>query len=304
MFNFEVKLGIIIFSIITAVFSTNTAYAQDWELYRPISSEAQLFDSHTEWLDSAILYWGNLKNKPIISKKYIQGLNRTQTLDHHTSASIQSLSATILSQLVQDGFTIQFQCIDEQCGSPKDWYSEFAPLSSDGSKKQKFILAIRNTRGSTDYGEFIQVYLNEIGCCVRSTWSYLDNTKLLSIDNINHQLNSSGKLILPATIFDNDSYTLSNAAKASLINLSGYLLEGKDKFWVVGHTDIRGSEDYNMKLSKQRAESVYQYLLDSGVSPTKISTKNLGPYAPIAPNQTAQGRLLNRRVELVIRISL
>ena len=65
-----------------------------------------------------------------------------------------------------------------------------------------------------------------------------------------------------------------------------------------GHTDSKGSTDYNQALSERRASSVAKYLLSKGVVEARIETVGFGEGTPIADNATAEGRALNRRVEL------
>jgi outer membrane protein OmpA-like peptidoglycan-associated protein len=67
---------------------------------------------------------------------------------------------------------------------------------------------------------------------------------------------------------------------------------------VEGHTDAIGSDAYNQSLSERRAAAVMDYLAGKGVSSAQLSAKGFGESAPIAANDTADGRALNRRVEL------
>ena len=67
---------------------------------------------------------------------------------------------------------------------------------------------------------------------------------------------------------------------------------------VAGHTDSRGSTEYNQGLSERRANSVAQYLLAKGVVAARIESVGFGENHPIADNSTEEGRSLNRRVEL------
>jgi len=69
---------------------------------------------------------------------------------------------------------------------------------------------------------------------------------------------------------------------------------------VIGHTDSRGSAQYNLALSEDRAQSVAQFFRDYGVYPGRIAAYGEGEIQPIATNATPQGRQQNRRVELVI----
>ena len=69
---------------------------------------------------------------------------------------------------------------------------------------------------------------------------------------------------------------------------------------VEGHTDNIGSEDYNQKLSDQRAETVRGFMVSQGVSPDIITAQGFGKSQPVVSNDTAGGRSKNRRVELVV----
>lgn len=67
---------------------------------------------------------------------------------------------------------------------------------------------------------------------------------------------------------------------------------------LTGHTDNVGSDEYNLQLSKQRAEAVAQYLISKGIAPARISVKGAGAASPIADNTTEEGRSKNRRVDI------
>lgn len=70
---------------------------------------------------------------------------------------------------------------------------------------------------------------------------------------------------------------------------------------VTGYTDSVGSDSYNLKLSKERAHSVVEYLIDSGIPRSQfVSVAGAGESNPVASNQTPEGRALNRRTEILI----
>ena len=73
---------------------------------------------------------------------------------------------------------------------------------------------------------------------------------------------------------------------------------------VLGHTDAIGTDAYNIALSRRRAESVMAALAARGVNPAQLSEVAIGKRQPIAPNDTAAGRALNRRVEFLISPAL
>ena len=66
------------------------------------------------------------------------------------------------------------------------------------------------------------------------------------------------------------------------------------------HTDSRGSDDYNFKLSDNRAKSVMDYIISQGISQSRITSHGYGETKPVASNETDAGRQLNRRVEFKI----
>lgn len=75
---------------------------------------------------------------------------------------------------------------------------------------------------------------------------------------------------------------------------------GKTHLTIVGHTDSTGSTEYNQALSQRRAQAVQQYFTGHGVIPERLAAEGKGEAAPRANNSTAEGRRLNRRVEVYI----
>jgi outer membrane protein OmpA-like peptidoglycan-associated protein len=73
------------------------------------------------------------------------------------------------------------------------------------------------------------------------------------------------------------------------------------KLDVNGHTDASGNEASNLKLSQNRAAAVVKYLMDHGVTPTRLTSAGYGSSRPVADNKTAAGKAKNRRVEIVIK---
>jgi outer membrane protein OmpA-like peptidoglycan-associated protein len=102
-------------------------------------------------------------------------------------------------------------------------------------------------------------------------------------------------------LFDFNKYTLRPAAREKLAKISGIILSHPGlRLEVDGYTDSVGSEDYNLKLSDQRAGGVRDYLLGEGIAPDNVVSKGFGKDNPVASNDTAAGRQKNRRVEMVV----
>lgn len=102
-------------------------------------------------------------------------------------------------------------------------------------------------------------------------------------------------------LFDVDRSELRPEAKTELTDLAGILKKYDDTIILIeGHTDSTGPEEYNMQLSKRRAESVSHFLASQAVSPGRFSVIGYGEVQPVATNETTDGRQQNRRVELAI----
>jgi OOP family OmpA-OmpF porin len=102
-------------------------------------------------------------------------------------------------------------------------------------------------------------------------------------------------------LFDTDSYALAaNSAQYFdwlVIVMKKY---SQAQAEIIGHTDSRGSEAYNQTLSQNRAQSVADYLISQGIDESRLTVRGEGESNPKASNDTAEGRMENRRVEVVI----
>ncbi len=101
--------------------------------------------------------------------------------------------------------------------------------------------------------------------------------------------------------FDYDSYELLDESMVELDKLVQFLKDNDQiKVLIEGHTDSRGEPAYNLSLSAKRARAVRGYLLDNNISLSRLSYIGYGESRPLAGNETAEGRALNRRIEIVI----
>src|SRR6202000_3355542 len=101
-------------------------------------------------------------------------------------------------------------------------------------------------------------------------------------------------------LFDFNKYTLKPETREKLAQVSGILLAYPNlKLQIEGYTDNIGSDDYNQKLSEERAGVVRDYLVTQGVAQTNISATGYGKNDPVADNSTNDGRAQNRRVQIV-----
>jgi outer membrane protein OmpA-like peptidoglycan-associated protein len=102
-------------------------------------------------------------------------------------------------------------------------------------------------------------------------------------------------------LFDTARFSLKPGAREKLAKVAGIILGHPGlKIAVEGHTDSVGGDDYNMKLSENRANAVRDYLLGQGLNGGSITAEGFGKTRPVADNSTSAGRQQNRRVELVV----
>ena len=112
------------------------------------------------------------------------------------------------------------------------------------------------------------------------------------------QLNQFDEIRLNDVLFDFDKFNLTDSAKKELDDV--YILLKKNKAMyleIQGHTDSRGKDDYNVNLSKNRAEVVVGYLMKKGIDTARLEIKYFGAAKPVNSNDSDEGRAKNRRVE-------
>jgi outer membrane protein OmpA-like peptidoglycan-associated protein len=115
-----------------------------------------------------------------------------------------------------------------------------------------------------------------------------------------NDLAETGKTIVHGIYFDTASATIKPESESALVEMVK-LFNGSPtlKVYVVGHTDNVGSLESNLKLSSDRAASVVKAITARGVAASRLKSAGVGPYSPVASNDTDGGKAKNRRVEFV-----
>jgi len=116
-----------------------------------------------------------------------------------------------------------------------------------------------------------------------------------------NDLRTTGHAAVYGITFDTDSARIKPESAKALGEVAKLLkAEAGLNVHVVGHTDDRGTAEHNLKLSQARAQAVLQALVkEHGIAAGRLTSHGCGPYAPVATNDTEEGRAKNRRVELV-----
>ena len=132
---------------------------------------------------------------------------------------------------------------------------------------------------------------------VADTASYVEVNKDIALK----KLEVGNKVALNNVFYDFDKTTLRTESLAELEHLVTLLNENASlKIEIASHTDSRGSEEYNQKLSQARAQSVVDYLVYKGINQNRLIAKGYGETIPLTSNDTEGGRQLNRRTEFKI----
>jgi OOP family OmpA-OmpF porin len=118
-------------------------------------------------------------------------------------------------------------------------------------------------------------------------------------DEMKRQLDAKGRVAIYGINFDFNKATLKPGSEKVLLEMVKLLKSAPDlKIEIQGHTDNVGGKEYNLKLSKDRAGTVKQFLLLYGIEDGRLTTAGFGFDKPVASNDTEAGRAKNRRVEL------
>lgn len=172
---------------------------------------------------------------------------------------------------------------------------------------------VQNVKTNEGYGDFLVVLQpnKNYGFNVNSD-GYLffsENFKLtessfekpLYIEAALKKPTSGQSLVLKNTFFETDKATLKSESFTELKKVAELMSRFPNmKVELAGHTDNVGADDYNLKLSQGRAESVKKYLMELGVDGARMVAKGYGETKPIATNDSEKGRALNRRTEFVV----
>lgn len=219
--------------------------------------------------------------------------------------SILEVSRNFETQLTKAGFETLLTCDTEACGGipfsesvdalpvPQMWIDGFdyhytaGRRSEAGRESFASVLVSRNNDEVT-----AQLVVAELGA--------LEN-KMIDAAAMAKGLFDAGHIALYGIYFDTDKATLKPESRPTLEQIARLLTaQPQLSVIVVGHTDSQGGYDYNLDLSRRRAEAIAAELATNfRIARTRLRTAGVGMLAPVGSNTSEAGRALNRRVELV-----
>jgi OmpA-OmpF porin, OOP family len=224
--------------------------------------------------------------------------------------------ASYREAIAKAGFQNIYACSREQCpsdlfahGMGGNIYSAIPralALDGDGSIEDRhYLLAKRATPNGDEYlrlavgGSKLPVsVLDVLQPAVRE-----QKVSVLSKDTIANDISRTGKAVLYALFFDFDSAAIKPESSEQLLQLAAFLTANPAvNAYIVGHTDGKGTLEYNADLSRRRAAAIATALTQNHkIAVARVSPQAVGELAPVSTNETESGRTLNRRVEIVKR---
>jgi OOP family OmpA-OmpF porin len=209
------------------------------------------------------------------------------------------------------GFTSLFQCENQACGTDFSYALDPPSVMHFSGKDQKYLVA-RLARADGDV--YVSVYTTAAygvgGTNKNRVFTLLDviEVKPMQVGQVQVDANAmareiaaNGRVALYGIYFDTGKADVKAESQPALAEIAKLMKQDASlKILVVGHTDNAGTFDYNLDLSRQRADSVVKSLVSQhGLAAARLKAWGVGYAAPIASNRAEEGKAKNRRVELV-----
>ena len=208
--------------------------------------------------------------------------------------------------LQNGGAKIVYQCNQKKYECAKRYagptFQKLSDIRSITNLVGRYLLAKIENSGDTAFiaiavGEqFTDIHIVEI--------TKMDKGMVtLDANALGSGLDSDGYVVVHGIYFDTNKATVQDKSKPALAQVAKLLVARAEmKIYIVGHTDMQGSFENNIDLSKKRANSVLEMLASQyGINSSRMNAQGLGPLAPEASNKDENGRSKNRRVVIVVR---
>lgn len=233
------------------------------------------------------------------------------------SRSVLEVFRNYEKALQEAGFQPVFSCDKEACGG-RHFNAVMAAgklymLFGEYQAEQRY-LAAKLARPQGDVYVALYAVMNKAGGGPNKnrTMVQLDvialkpmEEKMVVLDakKLGSEIATEGRVAIYGILFDFDKADIKSESKPQLDEIAALLKKTPElKVLIVGHTDAKGSLDYNQNLSEKRARAVVKALTSQyGIAAARLTPVGVGMAAPVASNRTEEGRAKNRRVEIVER---
>jgi OmpA-OmpF porin, OOP family len=239
------------------------------------------------------------------SERRVEGRATRVAYRSNPGPSILEVARNFETQLAKAGFDTLVACETDACGGipfaeavdtlpiPQMWidgfnYRYYAGRKADGGRETYATVLVSKSNDDV-YAQLIVIVVGAI------------ENKMVDASAMAKGLREKGHIALYGIYFDTDRAVIKPESRPTLDEIAK-LLQSQPQLNVVivGHTDSQGTYDYNMDLSRRRAEAVSAELVRSyRIANARLRTAGVGFLAPVGSHATDDGRALNRRVELV-----
>lgn len=227
------------------------------------------------------------------------------------SASNLQIYKNYLAALEQPGFSIIRRCQGANCEANAKTFGRFLKQRrvSYKDKAEAYFIAAKYKRDGAAPVYFVVLSGQTNSGNSQIIVDIVETTEIelgkisTNVDALAESLAQQGRAAIYDIFFDTGESVVKSESRKALEAIAGVLsLEPGLTLYVVGHTDDTGSVATNTKLANERAIAIVRYLnTELGVTEDRLYAAGAGPFAPVAPNDTVEGRVKNRRVEVVKR---
>jgi len=271
------------------------------------------FDEYEILLGKVVHASGEPDNRKVESSEILEG--KVTRISYYLPEDRSTLEVfrNYEDALKAAGFEILFTCSKKECGG-RPFNHEVVKYSggfADNYSEQRFLAAklarnegdvyvslyiVKNTSGGGKDRNHIYTQVDVIEVAPMQ-----EAMVTVDADAMAEEIFETGSISIYGILFDFDKADIKPESAATIEEIATLLNNNPDlKLFIVGHTDNKGSLDYNMNLSQKRAGAVVDVLItEHGIETSRLTPKGLGFLAPVDSNKSEEGRAKNRRVELV-----
>ncbi len=272
-------------------------YLKEGETYK-----LTFYVSLSEYSAGAVATLGGLFTKNRIEEKTRQMLTDKITIEYEKGVS-QSISTYLKPQVVNH--------YSNPIINVEDWTKIEGEFIADGGEKfltiGNFYPAPQSNVVDLPYLTYLlpgaYYYIDDVSvyCLTCKEKEIIANDVVVTKTKDEPKFEIGQVVIMENIFFEFDKSILLPQSYVELHNLINILNKNPNmKIELSGHTDNKGSDNYNAKLSHNRVKAVYDYLINHGIEKERLDYKSYGAKQPIADNKTDEGRAKNRRVEFKI----
>jgi outer membrane protein OmpA-like peptidoglycan-associated protein len=230
----------------------------------------------------------------------LEGKVTRLTYKNPAGRSTLEIMSNFQEALKKSGAQILFSCEAAACGNTTRWTPVNGIRAMGRMLDNKYVSArAKRSEVQVNLSIFVGRYSTQLD--VIEVKEMESGLVTVDAEAMAEGIDRDGHIAIYEILFDTGKATLKPESKVAIGEISSLLKENPSlQLHVVGHTDNTGELEFNMKLSMERAQAVMQALVkEYQVAASRLQAHGVGPLAPVASNETEEGKTKNRRVDLV-----